>query len=312
MSNTTPIKYLTMLSALWLALISAGSSALDQRTALVVGNSDYKQSPLINPENDAKDIAKALQEAGFNVILKLDADQIAMEDAIREFGSLLAKRGGVGLFYYAGHGIQHEGRNYLIPIGAPLRRAKDLRYKAVDVGQVLDEMGHAQNGFNIVILDACRDNPLPRSFRSSARGLARMDSPRGTLLAYATSPGAVAMDGEGSNGIYTKYLLQHMQTPGISIEKVFKLVLQDVDRASHGRQTPWLSSSFTGDFYFYPAQKNAVVEAGAHTIAQPADNTNHADTVAPAADNPESARQQPASQQQNKKQKKRPNMIMGF
>ena len=110
------------------------ASSQESRTALVIGNSLYQRSPLINPLNDARDISKALEAAGFSVILALDADQIKMEDAIRSFGDTLSRRGGVGLFYYAGHGIQYEGDNYLIPIGAPLKRAKDLRYKAVNVG----------------------------------------------------------------------------------------------------------------------------------------------------------------------------------
>ncbi|QTA82515.1 Caspase domain-containing protein [Desulfonema limicola] len=225
-----------------------------RRTAIVIGNANYKKAPLKNPLNDAQDIAKILKETGFSVILKLDVSQEQMEDSIREFGRQLIQ-GGIGLFYYAGHGVQVDGKNYLIPIGADIaiKNQKDVRYKAVDLNQILDEMNYAGNGFNIAILDACRDNPLPRSFRSTASaGLARVDGPKGTLITFATSPGSVAIDGEGRNGIFTKHLLENMKIPGLPIEQIFKRVLQGVDQESNGEQTPWMSSSFTGDFYFIP------------------------------------------------------------
>jgi hypothetical protein len=226
--------------------------ALDKapRVALLIGNSNYRNSPLANPANDASDMAALLQSRGFEVDLLLDANQEQMETAIGEFGARLHQSGTIGLFYYAGHAVQIDGANYLIPLGAQLRRQKDVRYKAVDVNQVLDEMGAARNGFNMLILDACRNNPLPRSFRSAAVGLSRLDGPKGTLIAYATTPGSVAEDGAGRNGTYTKYLLQHMQTPGLPVEQVFKRVLRGVESETGGRQVPWTSSSFSGDFYF--------------------------------------------------------------
>lgn len=229
--------------------ISVGK--IERRTALVIGNAQYKYSPLKNPINDARDIATSLKQVNFNVTLLTNASQEKMEDAISKFGrSLIA--GGVGLFYYAGHGVQFAGQNFLIPIGAKIDRQKDVRYKAVNLGQVLDEMGFARNGLNIALLDACRDNPLPRSFRSSSRGLARVNSPEGTLIAFSTSPGSTAADGEGRNGLYTKYLLKHMKTPGISIEQVLKRVSRSVKQETDKNQTPWMESSFTGDFYFIP------------------------------------------------------------
>jgi len=220
------------------------------RTALVIGNSNYSYSRLANPRNDARDIANALKVLDFKVILKVDVNQRQMEEAIDEFSNQLSQ-GGVGLFYYAGHGIQHKDSNYLIPLGAKIKKQKDLRYEAVNLGRVLDGMGAAGTGLNIAILDACRDNPLPRSYRSSgARGLIKVPSPDGTILAFSTSPGAVAQDGDGRNGLYTTYLLKHIKTKNISIDNLLKRVSKDVKKASGRGQRPWRESSFDGDFYF--------------------------------------------------------------
>lgn len=219
------------------------------RIALVIGNSGYTYSPLKNPSNDAQDIAQVLHSLNFQVTLKINANREQMETAISKFGTEL-KAGGVGLFYYAGHAMQVGGDNYLIPLGAKISKQSDVRYKTVNLGQVLDGMGEARNGLNIAILDACRDNPLPRSYRSSSRGLARVNSPEGTLLVFATSPGSTASDGNERNGLYTKYLLKHIKTPNISIEKTLKRVSRDVKRESLNKQTPWMESSFSGDFSF--------------------------------------------------------------
>jgi len=221
--------------------------------ALIIGNSSYNYSPLKNPANDASDIALTLEKLGFDVILKTNVNQEQMEDAIADFGRDLTQ-GGIGLFYYAGHGVQFEGDNYLIPIDSKIKRQKDVRYKAVNLGQVLDEMGEARNGLNVAILDACRNNPLPRSYRSGHRGLARVSSPQGTLIAYATSPGATAADGDGRNGLYTKHLLKYLQQPNITVEQVLKRVARDVREESSEQQTPWMESSFTGEFYFSKEQ----------------------------------------------------------
>jgi uncharacterized caspase-like protein len=221
----------------------------EKRLALVIGNSAYKASPLKNPVNDAKDMSNALKVLGFKVIEEIDADRKEMEDAIRQFGRQL-RGGGVGLFYYAGHGIQTKGRNYLIPIGARIESASDSRYQAVDAGMVLGKMEDAENDLNIVVLDACRDNPFSRSFRTSSRGLARMDAPTGTFIVYATGPGSVASDGEGRNGIFTHHLLENMSEPGLKIEDVMKKVRTGVMEGTGNKQVPWQASSLTGDFYF--------------------------------------------------------------
>lgn len=222
------------------------------RVALVIGNSGYRQSPLKNPLNDATAMANALEDLGFQVILRTDANQREMETAIDDFGRQLLSGRHVALFYFAGHGVQVDGENYLIPVGAAINRQSDVRYKAVNLGQIMGAMGEATDNLNIIMLDACRDNPLPRSFRSSARGLARMEGPKGTIIGFATSPGDTAADGEGDNGVYTKHLLANMRLPGASIEQVFKRVLQGVNEETGGQQTPWTESSFTGNFSFNP------------------------------------------------------------
>ena len=222
----------------------------ESRVALVIGNSHYQGfGDLINPANDARDMSSTLARLGFSVSLLIDAGQEDMETAIADFGRKLIE-GGVGLFYYAGHGVQVDGRNFLIPTGAAIDNQKEVRYKAVDPGQVLDEMDNARSGLNIVLLDACRDNPLPRSTRSGLRGLTRLDAAKGTFIAFATSPGSVAFDGDERNGVFTKHILQDIQIPGLTLEQVFKKVIQGVDQETNGQQTPWSSSSFTGEFYF--------------------------------------------------------------
>jgi uncharacterized caspase-like protein len=180
-----------------------------------------------------------------------------MDESLEEFGRRL-RRGGVGLFYFAGHGVQMNGANYLLPVGARIRKESDVRYEALSAERVLDEMAEANNGLNIVLLDACRDNPFARSFRSTTRGLAIIGQvPRGAFISYATAPGDVARDGDGRNSPYTESLLEYMQIPGIPIETVFKRVRLKLDRETGGKQVPWESSSLKGDFYFVPGDEKA-------------------------------------------------------
>jgi len=225
-----------------------------QRLALVIGNGEYRTSPLKNPVRDARDISAALQKLGFQVIYEENATRRRMDDAVRAFYSKL-RNSETGLFYYAGHGMQVKGRNYLIPVDARIETESDVEHESIDVGRVLGKMEDAGNPVNIVILDACRDNPFARSFRSSGTGLARMDAPVGSIVAYATSPESVAADGTGQNGIYTKHLLKAMMIPGRSIEQVFKAVRNNVIDETNNKQVPWESTSLRGDFYFSGPQK---------------------------------------------------------
>jgi Caspase domain/Protein of unknown function (DUF1566) len=246
--QATHIRILLVLFILALIYPSSMIAATEQRIALVIGNSAYSSGPLKNPLNDATDMAAALQRAGFKVILKKNARLQEMEDAIENFGNRL-KRGGVGLFYFAGHGIQVSGVNFLIPIGAKINRESDVKYQSVDTNKVLDEMANANNSLNIVMLDACRDNPFARSFRNASRGLAIVsNAPSGTFISYSTSPGNVARDGEGRNSPYTSALIQYMKKPGLTIEDVFKGVRQKLRKETG--QVPWELSSLEGKFYF--------------------------------------------------------------
>jgi hypothetical protein len=228
------------------------SAAAEPRTALVIGNGSYAEAPLNNPVNDARDMAFALKQVGFDVIPGENLTRADMLRAIEDFGNRL-KRGGVGLFYFAGHGMQVKGENYLIPVQAKIQKELDVEVEAVQLARVLNEIDAAKNRLNVVILDACRNNPFARSFRSGSRGLGSVEAPTGTLIAYATSPGNTASDGIGRNGLYTEGLLSAMRTPGLKIEDVFKLVRTQVRQKSGGNQIPWESSSVEGDFYFIPA-----------------------------------------------------------
>jgi hypothetical protein len=235
---------------LWtLAFVSSVGAQVpreEPRLALLIGNSAYRESPLRNPVNDVRAMAQKFKDLGFTVIAHENATKRAMEAAILEFGRRLAE-GGVGAFYYAGHGLQVRGRNYLVPVDAEIEDEASTRVAAVDVELLLEQMAEARNRVNIVILDACRNNPFERRMRGASRGLAAVDAARGTLVAYATAPGSVAADGDGKNGLYTEELLEALREPGLKIEEVFKRVRINVARRSKGSQTPWESSSLTGD-----------------------------------------------------------------
>ena len=232
------------------ALAGAPASA-ETRVALVIGNAAYAAAPLRNPVNDATVMATRLKALGFEVILRTNVAQREMTRAVSQFGQSL-KPGSVALFYYAGHGMQVRGRNFLVPVDADIQSEASVRSEAVDLDLVLEQLGPSR--LSMVILDACRNNPFEGRFRSSGGGgLAQIDAPKGTLLAYATAPGKVASDGEGAHGLYTAELLKAMDLPGAKVEEVFKAVRVNVIKATAGAQVPWESSSLTGDYYFRPA-----------------------------------------------------------
>ena len=225
------------------------------RWGLVIGNSAYQADigPLQNPVNDATDMAATLEALGFKVNLLLNATRPQMEEALTAFSRQL-RPGDIGLFYFAGHGAQIEGTNYLIPIGANVERAATTKVDAVSAEQVLSSMTTAGSALNILILDACRNNPfLARWPVKVPPGLAPMQAARGSFIAYATSPGAVATDGTGRNGTYTKHLLRYLTTPDLPVEQMFKRVRVAVEGETGGAQTPWELSSLQGDFSFRPA-----------------------------------------------------------
>jgi uncharacterized caspase-like protein len=246
---------------------SRGLDLRERRTALVIGNGAYKDAPLRNPVNDARAMAAALRASGFEVALLEDASRVQMREAIRAFGIRLAE-GGVGLFYFAGHGMQVRGRNFLIPVGVDIASEDEAASEAVEVDAILAKLETARNRLNILILDACRNNPFGRSFRGSQQGLAPMDAPTGTFVAFATAPGRTAADGTGAHGVYTGALLRQLQAPGLKLEDLFKRARAEVLQASAQQQTPWESSSVVGDFFFLPGTP-ASPDTAAAPVATP-------------------------------------------
>ncbi len=243
------------LMAALIGVWAAGAQA-ERRVGVVIGNSAYQEiSPLANPVNDARLIADQLGALGFELVGRgpmLDLDRLGIERAIRAFGRELSQPDTVGLFYYAGHGIEYQGKNYLVPVNSVIEREADVPFELVDANLVLQQMALAGNDLNMLILDACRNNPFAsRGFRAVGRGLGRMDAPAGTIIGFATRPGDVAADGGGTNSPFTSALARAIQTPNLGVLEVFNKVGVLVKTETGGAQQPWLSSSpIEGQFYF--------------------------------------------------------------
>ncbi len=221
-----------------------------ERRALVIGNDAYAHLPaLANAVGDARAMRGVLEELGFEVQLVENTGAAGLRRSVAEFAGRLRPRD-VGLFYYSGHGLQIQGENFLIPVDFEAANEIDARYASYPADHALETLEGAQARLNIMVLDACRDNPFARS-RSRAQGLAIMNAGRGTLIAFATGPGKTASDGgQGSGGLFTSHLIERLQTPGLSLDEIFNQVTLAVDTASGGRQTPWVVKSLMGDFYF--------------------------------------------------------------
>jgi uncharacterized caspase-like protein len=222
------------------------------KVALTIGNSNYSNSPLTNPVNDARAIGTALRNSGFDVTIKLDAPRGEIAAAVQAYTQALAERQAVGVFYFAGHGLQLAWRNYMVPVDASLNQVADIQKQCVELADLVGGITKAKNPLNIVILDACRDNPFGNLTGADHKGLSQMDAPPSTLLAYATAPGNVASDGEGVNGLYTEHLLKEIAVPEAKVEDVFKRVRLQVRRRTNGQQIPWESTSLEEDFFFVP------------------------------------------------------------
>jgi hypothetical protein len=225
-----------------LVFAAAAPSLGSQRVALVIGNSAYDNMPLKNPVNDATDIGAALKRLNFDVDIQTNANKRKMLDAIYRFANKL-KRAEIGFFFYAGHGMQIRGANYLIPVGTDVKSCGDVEYEAVHAGRILSKMEEAGNSLNMVVLDACRNNPFRGVFRSTGRGLAKMDAPVGSIIAYATSPGSVAHDGLDRNGMFTKHLLQAIERRDLTVRDVFDKAGLGVMKETERAQVPWVHSS---------------------------------------------------------------------
>jgi hypothetical protein len=244
---------------LGIGLASFGAVAqapLDVRVALIIGNAAYVHVPaLANPTNDAKAMANIMRKLGFKVFDIFDGDKASMERAIEQMKDQLKGQQAVAMLYYAGHGLQLDWHNYMVPVNAKLNTAADVPKQTIDIEKVITTFKASSTRMNIIVLDACRDNPF--SEKSSGKGLAQLDAPPGTYLAFATSPGNVAEDGdaESGNGLFTHFLIKELQKPA-SIENVFKRVRLQVRQKSQGRQIPWDSSSLEEDFAFNDGTKH--------------------------------------------------------
>lgn len=242
-----------ILIAAFMMITPSASAAEQARLALVIGNGAYTQAPpLSNPANDARDMAAMLERFGFDVILKTDVPKRDMVEALREFGQRLTD-GAVALFYFSGHGLQSQNLNYLLPLKANIQAELDIEFEAFEANRVLAVMeGANARGVNIIILDACRSNPYKSYMKSAEAGLAIMNSPAGSLLAFATAPGTVAYaDNTERNSIYTKHLLAALRDmPNTDIKDVFMAVRNRVLQDTERRQNPWESTSLTQRFCF--------------------------------------------------------------
>jgi len=222
-----------------------------KQVALVIGNSAYANHPLRNPANDARAISSRLQALNYDVVSILDADHPALDRAIDQFASKLGTDD-VALYFFSGHGVQVGGENYLLPVDFDGQDEIDVRHDAVPAGRIQERMEQSGAQLNILILDACRNNPYRGWNRSGMRGLAPMSGVRGTFIAYATGPGRTASDGAGQNGLFTEHLLNALSLPGLALGELFDVVRERVDAASNGKQTPWVHSSVVGRYSFVP------------------------------------------------------------
>jgi formylglycine-generating enzyme required for sulfatase activity len=271
-------RLLSLCSAVLFVSLVAAPAAAEKRVALVIGNSTYVNVPrLSNPANDAKLMADTLKALGFTLVggkEQLDLDKAAIDRVVQAFGAQL-QGADVGLFYYAGHGVQVRGANYLVPVGANPVKEADVDFQMLDTNLVLRQMESAGARLNVVILDACRNNPFGgRGLRSAGNGLAQMQAPEGTLISFATQPGNTALDGDDAHSPYTKALTQTIRRPGLGIFDAFNEVGLAVKRATNGAQQPWVSSSpIAGSFFF----------AGAPATPTPAIAASPASPIDPCA-----------------------------
>ncbi len=238
-----------------------------KQVALVIGNSGYPNRPLVNPANDARDVGARLSQLGFDTETVLDAGRKQMAAAVERFVNKLGS-GDVALFYYSGHGSEIDGENYLIPVDFEGHDETDLRYDTQAAGKIQERMERSGAQLNIIVLDACRDNPFHSSSRSSGGGLAAMNAGRGTFVAFATSPGRTASDNStGRNGLFTQYFLQALGQPGLGLDDVFNIVRERVDQASGGKQLPWSQTGVVGRYTFVAGSAVPPVETSSDPAA---------------------------------------------
>jgi len=242
-------------------LLGSHAAFAENRVALVIGQSAYRAvTPLPNPANDARAMSQLLGEAGFDVTDAADLSQNEMRERVSDFAAKVAAKGPdtVALVFYAGHGLQIDGENFLVPVDVDPKREADIPLQAVRLNDILNTLTSVPSKMRILLLDACRNNPFPDISKTAGRGLAIVDAKTGapgTFLSFSTSPGALAEDGNGADSPYTTALLAAAKEPGLSIEDTFKRVRVSVNKVTEGRQTPWDSSSLTDDFAFFGSGK---------------------------------------------------------
>jgi len=259
---TTRRDFLTGSAASLASLASHPLGALEagdpSRIALVVGIDRYAHAPLGNAANDARSMAELLRRAGFRVEAKTDASGESLTRAVKAFGEAIARpEVTLAVFYYAGHGVQVDWRNYLLPVDANVASAEDLKRQCLDLGVLLASLARSQGKEYVIVLDACRDNPFGKGWRPEQKGLSQFDAPAGSLIAFSTAPGSVASDGGGQHGLYTENLVRELAVKGTKIEDALKRVRLNVRLASQGAQIPWESTSLEGDVFIFPAQSQA-------------------------------------------------------
>lgn len=255
---------LCAISFIYAVVITSTELYASDRFALVVGNSQYQQVEFLpNPANDARAVSRKLAKLGFNVTEYHNQTRAQMQSSLRQFSEQL-NPGSVALFFYAGHGIQYKGRNYLIPVDADISKAYEIEYQAVDLNMVLSAINEKGPALSIAMLDACRDNPYERQIQGTSRavgfrgnGLAIIKNTRGTILSYATEPGNVATDGTGIHSPYTSAMLKYLDRPGLSIQDMLNQVGLEVMKLTHGLQKPWFSSSPVPKFCLAGCDANA-------------------------------------------------------
>lgn len=245
------INYVIMI-ALVISLCPNLCMALEKHYALVIGNSDYAATPLVNPVNDARSMDEVLRELGFDVQMVLNVKNSSdLHTVVKSFATRLGPED-VGLVYYSGHGMQLGGTNYLIPTRARINSEAEIEFEGYSLNRLLSELLSRQNALNVVILDACRDNPFSGSFRSVSKGLAYVSrNIPDCLIAYSTEPGGVASDGDGENGLFTEELINAIRTPEMDLTDIMMSVRERVKKRSNGAQLPWETSLLTKRFSFY-------------------------------------------------------------
>ena len=256
----------TQVAALLLTLSGLAAAAVGDRVALVIGNGKYASAPLVNSVNDSRAMAQSLREMGFTVIERENITSKQIPSTLREFRTSLTP-GSVALFFYAGHGLQIKGTNYLPAVDAEINSEDDVPMQSIDLNRILDILAESKTRLNLLFLDACRNNPYARSMRSGVTGLAKVDAPSGTLISFATRPGSTASDGSGGHGVYTEQLLGQMREPNVPVEQVLKRVGASVKRATRGAQEPWMEGSIEGDFYFRGGGAAAVASGPVDPLA---------------------------------------------